>query len=423
MASYSTTSPSTFSSAATAAAASGNGGNKKFVTGYPLVGRPGDSRVIVTACPQARTTPPPPPSSGYLHQVLYYYHHKQHQNRVQQLQENDEARVYRLMAAVMCFLIFMGGVFIILWLFLNPQPPEVHLASATLSPLSTTASDVSVACNVSLLFTNPNSKATIFYDNLELFVVYKPHRTPLFKAQIPPFVQLKGNDTVLHVQMEISDVSLGNDVVKALKEDLVFGSMSFVVKVFVLMRFESQDLKTRTHLIKVYCDDVILGFPSVEGPGNIVNPYKDCRVRYLSQSQRRCSCRCESKAFLSPVQIWINVTYLLAVELHEALKPLLVKQISSGYAKECRIAMRYRYNSVGYLFLFQWSYLLLHLSFQNPSDERVDQTAFSAGVLLAADYVETSVALLLIPQSIKLINVIDFLKLQHFKMPLIFGLI
>lgn len=78
--------------------------------------------------------------------------------------------------------------------------------------------------------------------------------------------------------MEISNASVGNEVLEALKGDLVSGSIKFVVKVFVLLRLESKDWKTGSHLIRVYCDDVILGFSSVNGQGNMIDPYRECRV-------------------------------------------------------------------------------------------------------------------------------------------------
>ncbi|KAL3532159.1 hypothetical protein ACH5RR_005680 [Cinchona calisaya] len=233
---------------------------------------------VVTGYPVGRTPPPPPPPPPMYRCQCFHHHNQDHRMKQLRLDQKLQAMLYRLTFAALCLFFFMVCLIFTLWLFLHPRMPQVHLASVTLSPLSTAATNVLAACNVSLLLTNPNRKLTIFYDNWELFVGYQSQKIPLFKVQVPPFSQPQENGTILQTHMEISNGSVGNDMVKALNGDLVRGSMNFWVKVFALMRLESKEIKTRSFLITVHCDDVIVGFSSINGQGTLLNPYKDCQI-------------------------------------------------------------------------------------------------------------------------------------------------
>lgn len=248
----------------------------KTVEGNPVQAIPA-TPTAVTGNPQVAAPAEPPPSPPIYLRLLFRHRQSHGRHRIY-LVRHDQILLYRLTAAALIIFVMMACIFFTLWLVLRPRLPELRIASVTISPLSTTYTNVSAACDVSILLTNANNKMTAFYDSFEVFLRYQRDKVFLSDLRVPPFTQPGNNNSFLHTRLQINNVHVGSDVVKALKVDLDHGRVSFGVKIFALVRLESKEWKTRSQLIKFYCPDIILGFPVSNGSGDLLTPFKKCEV-------------------------------------------------------------------------------------------------------------------------------------------------
>ncbi|KAA8518467.1 hypothetical protein F0562_015941 [Nyssa sinensis] len=181
----------------------------QVATGYPQFAPPTNS-----AHPYAAA--PPPPSAFYTTAVTAPY-----QNYPDRLLCSSFLRC--LIVTVLTVFLIMGAVFFIVWLVLRPRLPEFRVASASVSPLNATASELTATWDFSILVTNPNGKLTVFYDRLDTTVFYGDDFL-LSQTELPPFSQTKKNQTILHARLAVDGANVGDDVARSILGDRNRGS-------------------------------------------------------------------------------------------------------------------------------------------------------------------------------------------------------
>ncbi|PIN12952.1 hypothetical protein CDL12_14432 [Handroanthus impetiginosus] len=167
---------------------------------------------------------------------------------------------------------------VLMWLIFHPTFPQLYVNSATMSAVTITGSVVTAECNITLLLTNPNRHLSTLYDRMEIFLVYPSQQVVLSKIYPPPFVQPRRNRTTIQINLSIIDVDLGNEVVKAMKQDLDRGTLSFEIKIFAVVRFRNGKWKTKRQFMRAYCGGVSFAFTSNNKAGIFLNPYQECEV-------------------------------------------------------------------------------------------------------------------------------------------------
>ncbi|KAK3029655.1 hypothetical protein RJ639_039388 [Escallonia herrerae] len=261
----------------------------------PVTGYPSQNPRVVTGYPHATTASAPPPSSVYTTAAPYYYfqpqpqplpqplphphpHPHQHHNHYRQDDDvNDNHRdrpqnhrahrdqsarfLCRLLAALLIVFLAMGVVSFAAWLVLRPHLPEFRLASVTASPFNATASSLSATWRISFLVTNPNHKLGIYYDRLDASVFYNDDYL-LSRTSLPPFFQLKDNQTLINAKLGVVESNMENDVVKGISSDRPGGRVKFSFRAMAVIRYRSGEWRTTKHLIRVYCEGVEIGFTS-----------------------------------------------------------------------------------------------------------------------------------------------------------------
>ncbi|XP_059668656.1 NDR1/HIN1-like protein 10 [Cornus florida] len=237
--------------------ASSTDGRNKLVTGYPAP--PGH---VAIGYPHAAA---PPPSAFY----TVAYHHQFHTHVRHSL-------LCHLIAALLTVILIIGAIFSIVWLVLRPRLPEFTVASATVSPINATASEVTATWDVSLLIKNPNTKLTVFYDSLDASVFYGD--SLLTQTELRPFSQPKNKQNLIRSRFALVRANVGDNVAKAISSDRARGSVSFGVRVLSLVRFRTGGWRMRKHLLRVYCDGLNIGYSSSNGRGTLLNPSKECEV-------------------------------------------------------------------------------------------------------------------------------------------------
>jgi hypothetical protein len=246
-----------------------SGSHDKTVIGYPA-----QSSQVAAGYPAAPTAYPyavKPPSYTRLYQ-----------RRVGPTGSRSVSSFFcRLIMAAAALFAILGVVFFITWLVLKPQLPEFRVDSASVSPLNLTGSELTATWNLTLLVRNPNTKLRIYYESVEASLVYGngPDGLLLGTTTLAPFFQGKKNETRIRVGLSVVGEYVGEDVVTKISGERARGSVGFGVRVFAWVRFRTGSWwRSRQCLLRVYCDQVQIGFGANNGSGSLTGQPGACEV-------------------------------------------------------------------------------------------------------------------------------------------------
>jgi Late embryogenesis abundant protein len=190
----------------------------------------------------------------------------------------------RIMVVIaIAFLLAMGAATFITWLVLRPQLPVFSVSSASVSSFNISTS-TSVSLDLSLTFTvqNPNQKLSISYADVSTDINYRGET--LADTNLSPFYQPKENSTQFSAHLVAVGQYVSDDVTKGVqlekgKDD---GGVHFQVRFFSWAVFNSGAWRTRRYVLRVYCDDVIIGLSSSNSStaysGKLLGTPKTCTV-------------------------------------------------------------------------------------------------------------------------------------------------
>lgn len=184
----------------------------------------------------------------------------------------------RLIMAAAALFAIIGVVFFITWLVLKPRLPEFQVDSASVSPLNLTGSELTATWNLTLLVRNPNTKLRIYYDSVKASLVYGNGQV-LGTTPLAPFFQGKKNETRIRVELSAVDEYVSEDVVTKISGERARGSVGFEVSVFASVMFRTGSWwRSRQCLLRVYCDQVQIGFGTNNGSGSLTGQPGTCEV-------------------------------------------------------------------------------------------------------------------------------------------------
>ncbi|XP_008784106.2 NDR1/HIN1-like protein 10 [Phoenix dactylifera] len=275
---------------------------KPVVTGYPAAPPPPavGAAYATTGTAYSYSAPPPPsggaayPTAGTAypyaapppHAALYYSSHYPNGSAPPAAPYGPPARPHtrflsRLLAVAVAFFLLMGLATLILWLVLRPRLPAFAVSSASVSAfnLSTSQQVLSSDFDLSLSVRNPNHKMGIYYDSVAAAVFYGSDA--ITETSLPPFYQGKGNATTVRARLVAAAAYVDADVAKGISSDRGPGDgvVNFHVRVLAWVRFRAGAWRTRRHVMRVYCDDVPIGFKNGTATvGSLVGSPKQCEV-------------------------------------------------------------------------------------------------------------------------------------------------
>ncbi|KAL5976495.1 hypothetical protein ACLOJK_020828 [Asimina triloba] len=240
----------------------------KPVTGYPAAQSSYPPPNTATAYPYP--APPPPPPGAYYHPNPYPPPPPPYDPRRAVL-------LRRLVAVVIAVLIIIGAITFIVWLVLRPHLPRFSVVAATLSNFNLSSSHLTADWNISISARNPNSKMGVYYDRVEASIFYG--REMLSSTSLDPFYQGKHNVTTIDAEFASVSEYVDGDVSRGLTDDQSrHGFVKFHVRLIARVRFRAGAWRTRQHIMRVFCDDVSLGFSSGNGTSTLLGRSKDCEV-------------------------------------------------------------------------------------------------------------------------------------------------
>ncbi|KAJ3703611.1 hypothetical protein LUZ61_007316 [Rhynchospora tenuis] len=253
--------------------------------------------------PPAAAAAPPPPATAYPypapppHAVPYYYanpnqHYPAYPNPNPNPNPMSGSYAYpsrnamflrRLVMISIAFLLAMGAVTFIIWLVLRPRLPVFSVSSASVSSFNI-PTNTSVSLDLSLTFTvqNPNHKLGVQYSDVSTDISYRGEL--LADSNLSPFYQTKENSTQISAHLVVVGQYVSDDVTKGIQSERGKdnGGVHFQVRFFSWVVFNSGAWRTRRHVLRVYCDDVVVGISSSNSTsgnsGKLLGSPKQCSV-------------------------------------------------------------------------------------------------------------------------------------------------
>jgi hypothetical protein len=234
-------------------------------TGYPFV-------------PNGIHYPPPPSGTAYPYQAPppqpanpYYY------NTNQPYPNQRATLLRRLIAALIIVTVIFFTILFIVWLVIRPHLPEFRVTSLSVSSFNASSSSSSVSGNWNARFQvyNPN-KLKISYGDIQSSIYYKSEF--LSQTRIPPFKQAKKNVTDINAEYGAMGSYIAGRAVNQINGDKGRGSVSFNLKIVADAVYRVGGFRARRRLLRVFCDDLAVGFSGNGGSGNLTGGARRCKV-------------------------------------------------------------------------------------------------------------------------------------------------
>ncbi|XP_051120574.1 NDR1/HIN1-like protein 10 [Andrographis paniculata] len=247
--------------------------NRPPVTGYP-------------AAPNGYSAQPPPPPSGTAYPYVaahppnayYSYPNNAYNYHYDADSVRRAAWLRRIFAFVIGLVVIFGTITFIVWLVLRPQLPEFRVDSVAVSNLSLgNNSLVSFTSEVRLTARNPNKKMDLFYDDIQSMLYYES--SDLAQTSVPPFSQHTQSETSLAANFAAAGSFVEKSVADGITGDQKKnGNVNFNLRMISKVKFEAKAWRTRRRYLRVFCADLIVGFPGGRSSGTLTGGPKQCRV-------------------------------------------------------------------------------------------------------------------------------------------------
>ncbi|KDP29882.1 hypothetical protein JCGZ_19149 [Jatropha curcas] len=219
--------------------------------------------------------PPPPSAAPYAAAPPnnpYYYNQ-------QPVYPNPRATLLRrIVAAVIVVTVIFFTILFICWLVIRPHRPEFHVTSFSVTNLNVSTSSQRLSANWNARFQvyNPNKKMKISYDAIMSSVLYKTEI--LAQTRIPPFKQDTKNQTTIDAAFAAVESYVDGWVVNDINGEKSHGAVEFNLRLVADVGFKVGGFRARRRLLRVWCDNVPIGFSVNGGSGNLTGGARECKV-------------------------------------------------------------------------------------------------------------------------------------------------
>ncbi|XP_073012102.1 NDR1/HIN1-like protein 1 [Typha latifolia] len=188
----------------------------------------------------------------------------------------------RLFSVLLLLLLFLLGLIsLILYLIYRPSKPLISIASISIYSFSSSPSTpppnlLSTSMQLTILFHNPNRRASVLYDRLSAYVTY--HDEPITPpVGIPPLYQERASSVSVSPVLGSGFVPVSPGVVLALETDRAYGVASMRVVVLGRVKYKSGPFRSRWYGLYVTCDALVGVKKGLAGPAPLLGE-PQCKV-------------------------------------------------------------------------------------------------------------------------------------------------
>lgn len=168
-------------------------------------------------------------------------------------------RSRRVLFLLFLLLILLAGVTaLVLYLVYRPSHPRFSITSASIITLQPAPSAIASAMQFTLRIRNPNNRASVAYDRLAAYALYRGQPITPLVPFLPLFQERRSEVSVAPVLGSRAPVPVPADVAGGLATDLqAYGLVALRLVVLGRVQFKSGPFRSGWHSVRVRCDVLI----------------------------------------------------------------------------------------------------------------------------------------------------------------------
>ncbi|KAH7561138.1 hypothetical protein ACOSP7_016270 [Xanthoceras sorbifolium] len=160
----------------------------------------------------------------------------------------------------LALIVIVGVTVIVIWLVIRPKRLIYTIDNGSIHNFNLTNNHLNSTFNFVIRADNPNGRASIYYDSIEVSVAYD-NQNVAFNT-LEPFHQPTRNVTRLETRLEAQNAALSESVSRDLKLEKASGEVELDVHVKAKIRFKVGMWKSRDRTLRILCSPVLVHFSS-----------------------------------------------------------------------------------------------------------------------------------------------------------------
>ncbi|CAA7403369.1 unnamed protein product [Spirodela intermedia] len=168
----------------------------------------------------------------------------------------------------LAIVVAFGLAVLIVWFIVRPAPLEFAVDDARVRGVNITDGRLNATFEVSIWADNRNNKVSVYYDAMEVRVVYDDQAVAF--AEVAPFFHPHHNATEIRVTAAAVAAPLGESARRELRRDIAGGKIVVEVAVRARIRYRIATFKSHHYTLRAYCTPVDL-YLSPSTPSSTTN--------------------------------------------------------------------------------------------------------------------------------------------------------
>ncbi|KAF8403160.1 hypothetical protein HHK36_011257 [Tetracentron sinense] len=164
---------------------------------------------------------------------------------------------------VLVTIILFGLIILIIWLEVRPKLLTFTVEESSVHGFHLEKNHINGTFRFSMKSYNPNSKVSVYYNSMNVYVVYD-EQTIAFSDAVVPFFQPRHNGTQFVVKPVAQPVLLMGSVSRDLRLEEKTGDIEVAVKVKANIRFRLGIWKSSERTLRVFCSSVVVHISSAK---------------------------------------------------------------------------------------------------------------------------------------------------------------
>ncbi|KAJ4724997.1 putative Late embryogenesis abundant (LEA) hydroxyproline-rich glycoprotein family [Melia azedarach] len=161
---------------------------------------------------------------------------------------------------LLTLIVIVGIVVLIVWLIIKPKRLVYTIEDASVHNFNLYNNHLNSTFNFVIRAHNPNGRASIYYDSIEVSVAYDDQSIAF--NTLEPFRQPTRNVSRLEAKLVSQNVALSNSISQDLKLEKSAGEVELDVHIKAKIRFKVGVWKSDHRTLRVVCSPVMVHFSS-----------------------------------------------------------------------------------------------------------------------------------------------------------------
>ncbi|KAH7561139.1 hypothetical protein ACOSP7_016269 [Xanthoceras sorbifolium] len=160
----------------------------------------------------------------------------------------------------LALIVIVGVTVMAIWLVIRPKRLIYTIDNGSIHNFNLTNNHLDSTFNFVIRAHNPNGRASIYYESIEVSVAYNDQNVAF--NTLEPFRQPTRNITRLETRLVAQNAALSGSASRDLKRERSLGKVELDVHVKAKIRFKVGIWKSRRRTLKVLCSRVVVPFSS-----------------------------------------------------------------------------------------------------------------------------------------------------------------